>query len=386
MTISTPPSARSAERSGFSEALALFFLNGFLFGNWAARIPDVKLHFGLSDGDMGLLLLTLGGGAVAAFLLFGRTVDQVGAGRFSIMSAAAMALMLPLVGLADSVVLLGVALILLGMTGGGLDMAMNVYGAEVEARRAQPSLSRMHGMWSVGFGVGSGSLIVAQSLSLDMAGQFAVSGGVMLLLALLCYPRMIPSARMTETCGPIFVWPKGAILGLSVIIAIAFAGEGAVLDWTGIHMVEGLGATLEDGATALAIFSIVMVVLRLSGDALIARLGAIRVVTASGLFVCAAAVILFTASTHIGIYLAMVFFAVGFAPLAPIAFSAAGRSGDMTLGRAMAALSLFGYGSLLLGPVAMGFVAEVTSLPAAFLGLGVIALFGLVALGRSRIV
>ncbi|MEO1539444.1 MAG: MFS transporter [Pseudomonadota bacterium] len=384
MTISTPPSARSAERSGFAEALGLFFLNGFLFGTWAARIPDVKLRFDLSEAAMGGLLLTLGIGAVVAFLLLGRSVDRIGAARFSAWSAVAMALVLPLIALSDTVLALGAALIAFGMIGGALDMAMNVYGAEVEARRAAPSMSRMHGMWSVGFGCGSGALILAQGAGLGMLEQFAGVAALMLLVALACMSRMVPSTTGQDTGGRIFVMPRGAVLGLCLIIAIAFAGEGAVLDWTGIHIVEGLSGTLGEGATALAIFSIVMVVLRLTGDYVVARIGARRVVIASGTFILAGGALMFWSDSTLGVYAAMVLFATGFAPLAPTAFSAAGRSRDMSLGRAMAALSLFGYGSLLFGPVAMGMIAEVTSLPMAFLGLGVLALICLARLGRRQ--
>lgn len=51
---------------------AMFFLNGLLFGVWAARISFFKSEHALSVGTLGLLLLVLAGGAIVSFPLAGR--------------------------------------------------------------------------------------------------------------------------------------------------------------------------------------------------------------------------------------------------------------------------------------------------------------------------
>jgi hypothetical protein len=49
----------------------LFFANGCGLGSWLPHIPDVKLWHGLSDGVLGLALLAIAGGAVAALPVAG---------------------------------------------------------------------------------------------------------------------------------------------------------------------------------------------------------------------------------------------------------------------------------------------------------------------------
>ena len=51
---------------------AVFVGNGVAFGAWAASIPRVREASGLTDGALGVLLLCVSLGAVAAMQLAGR--------------------------------------------------------------------------------------------------------------------------------------------------------------------------------------------------------------------------------------------------------------------------------------------------------------------------
>ena len=48
---------------------ALFLLLGFQYATWASRLPAVKARLGLSDAEVGLLLMACGVGAAASFPL-----------------------------------------------------------------------------------------------------------------------------------------------------------------------------------------------------------------------------------------------------------------------------------------------------------------------------
>ena len=64
---------------------AVFVANGLAFGAWAASIPRVRAGAGLSDGTLGVLLLCISLGAVAAMQVAGRYAGngpgQIGTAR-----------------------------------------------------------------------------------------------------------------------------------------------------------------------------------------------------------------------------------------------------------------------------------------------------------------
>jgi MFS family permease len=60
---------------------ALFFANGCGLGSWVPHIPDVKLWHGLSDAVLGLALLAIAAGAVAALPVAGALVARSGSRR-----------------------------------------------------------------------------------------------------------------------------------------------------------------------------------------------------------------------------------------------------------------------------------------------------------------
>src|SRR4029077_21099473 len=60
---------------------AIFFLNGLLFGAWAARIPAIRDRLALSDGELGLALALLPVGAIIAMPLAGALAARAGSRR-----------------------------------------------------------------------------------------------------------------------------------------------------------------------------------------------------------------------------------------------------------------------------------------------------------------
>jgi fucose permease len=115
-----------------------------------------------------------------------------------------------------------------------------------------------------------------------------------------------------------------------------------------------------------------MIVFRLTGDALVRRLGPARVLMGGALL---AAVGLVAALTAPGLWLATPGFALvgaGVANIVPIMFSAAGRQG--AAGVSMVATA--GYGAVMAAPPLIGFVSQAAGLRSALmlLALGAIGM------------
>jgi MFS family permease len=136
-------------------------------------------------------------------------------------------------------------------------------------------------------------------------------------------------------------------------------------DWSAVY----LSGTLETGpgfaAAGYAAFSLTMAAGRLIGDRLTQRLGPVTLVRSGG----ALAALGLGLSLAVGQpAVALVGFAcagAGFSIVLPVALSAAGRAKDAAPGPAIAAVSTAGYLGFLIGPPAIGFLAEAVGLGAA---------------------
>ena len=111
---------------------AAFLANSILFGTWAARLPAIKQRFDLSHDALGLLLLLMAAGAICGFPIAGKLADRHGGARITRILWALMVLSMLGLALAPGIWLLALAIICFGLSGGGMDVAMNVWATEAE--------------------------------------------------------------------------------------------------------------------------------------------------------------------------------------------------------------------------------------------------------------
>ena len=133
-------------------------------------------------------------------------------------------------------------------------------------------------------------------------------------------------------------------------------------DWSAVFLRESTHASEGTAALGYTVFSATMVATRLAGDAIVARLGPVAVVRASG---TVASIGIATVVTSSAVQMALIGFAligIGYAVVMPLVFSRAARDPHTAPGTAIAAVATLGYGGMLLGPVVVGFVAHMTSL------------------------
>src|SRR5215471_20805911 len=79
-------------REARNAVYVVFFGNGFLFANWAARIPQVRTELGITPGVLGLILGCLAVGSGIGTPLSGLIISRLGETRtVSVMAVAAAA-------------------------------------------------------------------------------------------------------------------------------------------------------------------------------------------------------------------------------------------------------------------------------------------------------
>lgn len=346
---------------------AAFVANGVFFGVWAARIPAVAETFSLDHNDLGLLLLLLALGAIVFFPIAGRMADRHGAPLVSRILILGKAISMTGLAFAPNIWCLALALFAFGASHGGMDVAMNAWASDVERKVGRAWMPSFHAMWSLGAGIGA------------LSGYFAVSAGIdyswhFLLIALLVpmiglWGMNIPwatKAKTTLTKTPIFPIPKGMLLLVGLLAFCATLGEGAMADWSAIYLIEVAKTEEKFAPIGLAVFSGMMVAMRMAGGVVISRLGQTKAGLFSGIMaVLGSSIAIFATSTAV-IIAGFAFMGMGYALAMPLAFSRAGNDPHTPPAQAIASVATLGYGGILLGPPVIGFLSELISLRGAF--------------------
>jgi predicted MFS family arabinose efflux permease len=355
----------SADRPATRLATRLAFLvAGFGMACWAPLVPFAKARLAVDDGTLGLLLLCLGIGSVAAMLVTGSLSARYGGKPFIIAGGLGLAVLLPPLAVAGSPLTLALALLGFGAALGSIDVAMNIHAVEVERAASRPLMSGFHALFSIGGFAGSAVMTALLSLNFGTLASTLVASALILIAMFLAWPRLLRSARAEG--GPLFVRPHGIVVLLALLAAITFLVEGAVLDW-GALLVIGAGLVpAAQGGLGYMLFSIAMTTGRLCGDAVVARVGDRATLVWGSLLTVTGFAVLLLAPAAVVAMAGFLLIGFGASNLVPILFRRAGAQTVMPVGLAVAAITTTGYAGVLAGPAAVGFVAKLTGLATAF--------------------
>jgi len=355
----------TADRPATRLATRLSFLvAGFGIACWAPLVPFAKARLAVDDGTLGLLLLCLGIGSVAAMLVTGILSARYGSRPFIIAGGLGLVALLPLLAVAGSPLTLAVSLLAFGGALGSIDVAMNIHAVEVERAAGRLLMSGFHALFSIGGFAGSAVMTFLLSLHLDLLASTLVCSVLMLAATLIAWPRLLRSAQAHD--GPLFVLPHGIVVLLALLAAVTVLVEGALLDWSALLVIgAGLVAPAQ-GGIGYMLFSIAMTTGRLGGDAAVARLGDRATLVGGSLLTVAGFVVLLLAPVAIVAMAGFLLIGFGASNLVPILFRRTGAQKVMPTGLAVAALTTTGYAGILVGPAAVGFVAKLAGLSTAF--------------------
>jgi predicted MFS family arabinose efflux permease len=357
--------AISADRPATRLATRLAFLaTGFALACWAPLVPFAKARLGVDDGQLGLLLLCLGFGSILAMPITGMLSARLGARPMILLGGVGAGLLLPALAFANSPVALGMALLGFGASVGTLDVAINAHAVEVEAASKRPLMSGFHAHFSIGGFIGAGGMTLLLSSGVAPLAS-ALCAGV-LTLAIIGGASGGLLRTKPAGGGAAFAFPKGIVLLIAGLTAVTFLTEGAILDWSALLITSRDMVPASQGGVGYMLFSMAMTVGRLLGDAIVARLGARRMLIVGGLLAVAGFVVLLAEPLRPIATAGFLLIGLGASNIVPVLFSAAGRQRTMPPALAIAAITTTGYAGILAGPAAMGFVAKAVGLTASF--------------------
>lgn len=351
-------------RTAWWANVVLFLVHGLVVSTWVSRIPAIKAALHLPNGLLGLTLLSSAFGAVLFIPFTGILIGRYGSKKVCIFSSVAFCLSLIPLAASPNVYLLAAALFFYGAVAAAMDVSMNAQGVEIERGLGKPTMSRFHGMFSLGGMVGAsiGGMIAARAI--NPLPHFTGSA-VLNTLAVLAVAPLLLETHVDPHSGehrlPFNRIPP-VLLALSAIGFCILLSEGAMADWTAVYLRQNLHAGEGAAAAGYAVFSASMATFRFAGDWITAKLGPLKTVrTASSL----AAIGLTSALIMPKAEWSLPGFAIagmGFSVIIPLVFGGGGRVKGINPGAGIATVTGIGYVGFIVGPPAIGFASDLVTL------------------------
>ncbi|MFQ6330145.1 MFS transporter [Nocardia sp. CWNU-33] len=348
-----------------------FGLQGFFFAVVLTHLPQQKERFGLSDGlivgSVVLVSLLAGGGSVAAEQLAirwsSRTTLRIGLLGIAITGCA--------IAMAPNTIVLLVTLGCYGFAVGIVDASTNMQAVFIQHGYGTFILSSFYAAWSAGSITGALFVSGCEALGVTLRESVLTAAGVVLVLGLVLGPRLLGAdeaeadqaeaaaaeseSGATEPSGTVAF---SAYLVFGIAMALVFAIDLAVGNWSALYLTDDLLASSATAALALAAYQGTSLIARLTGDLWVRRFGPRRVVQVAATIGVVGLTVVVAAPGPVVAIVGFLVAGLGMPVIAPLCFSEAGQ---LTTGRAldalMARLNLFNYAGTLVGGGVVGAIA-----------------------------
>ena len=353
-------------------AKALFFVGGFGCASWAPMVPMLKARLALTEDVLGMLLLCVGIGSLLTMPLSGAAAGKWGCRRVLVTTGIFYGMVLVLLSMVQSVYMLVPLVLLLGAFMGTVDVVVNVLAVIVEKKSGKRLMSGMHAFWSIGGFAGAGIFSIWLSAGLNHFQAAMIAWGIILVLLAEFRPHLMTTGGEKRE-GAILAIPRGIVVFIGMVAFVSFLIEGAIMDWGGVFLTSVKHFDMNMAGIGFTVFSAAMLIMRLTGDWAVNRLGG-GVVTIGGAVLAGAGfVLLIVATVAWLLYLGFFIIGIGSANIVPVFYSLMGKQKVMPVNQAVSAVSTLGYLGILMGPAVIGFVANSTSLYVSFGLLGALA-------------
>ena len=348
--------------------MALFLIQPIAFGSWLAMIPYIKETLGLTKSDLALALLGMPIALIPTLQLASRIVAKIGPRKTFAYLLPVQTIVVLIPFAATGTVTLFMALACLGAVVAFLEVGLNTYAGRLEKATGLHIMSRCHGFWALGVGVGSFLAtqlffigpIWAVLLICAVTAGFGVWAGLSL-------PRLVgqddgPAPKPQK----LRQMPKALFVISFFVLAVTMA-EGAMSDWAAVYLAERWGSGPEDAGIAVTVFAGFLATGRFLGDWLKARIGAQRAARLTVMLAILGLLALTIPNDTIFVFIGLALVGVGVSIGFPLGISAAAALDDTHEAQNIATMAMIAMSGFLVGPPVIGFLAESFSLRAALM-------------------
>ena len=344
----------------YRQAINLFFLiNGFIFANWAARIPRIQTDYILDNRLLGFILLAHSIGAFIAMPVTGWLIHKFGSKSITMISGILFPLFFGLIPLMPDYPLLLLPFFFMGMATGIMDVAMNAQAVFVENHLNKPIMTMFHAIFSIGMVAGGLAGGFFTSMEIGLVEHFASMSVISLIVLLWASKFLFPEDPANDDEEEVlFAIPRGPIVGLGVIAFCCMMGEGAMTDWSTNYMKNIVGSAKDFQTFGLIAFAAMMTVGRLFGDRGRVIFGDKKMMVGGAVLSLAGMLFVLTLLHPILVILGFGMVGLGLSNIVPIVYSLAGSFPGIQPGVGIAMSTTIGYTGFMFGPAIIGFLAD----------------------------
>jgi fucose permease len=290
---------RPGDRRALQSVSAQFFANGVVYASFVPQLPEIREQVGISIGALGVVLMLASISGLVGSLLTGRVIARLGTRRVMIGGAILSIGSLPLVGFASTSAVLVIGLVGLLFFDVFIDVAMNVQGSALSARRSTPVMNRLHGLWSLGGVAGGIVTVLVTRADIDVSVHLSLVALALLGVLMYVAPGLL---RVDEHQEPEPARPHSGegLRGTDIIatdeiddalrhrrfgpaaLLLAVGGSTAMMleitnsDWAAFRLSEDFGSSGGVASAAFLMFTVGMTIGRLGGDWVQVRVGSMR--------------------------------------------------------------------------------------------------------------
>lgn len=408
----TPISQR--DRRATVAVAVQFAANGAFFASFMPRLPELRDAIGGTTQAVGALLTVASCSGLLASFTVRAVIARFGTRTALVVGSLTIAVALGLVGAASHWAAALAALAVMYFFDVYVDVAMNMQGSWLSARRRRPIISRLHGLWSLGAVAGGLAASALADSTVSLRAHLTWAAAILAVASVLIgtqllstdevpadavpadvpgsihgEPTLVPpgellpealvpgSAATTEHSGrrTVSAAPRAGTI-VSGRLAFFVAGFGSVtietagMVWAAFRLTDDLDAGSTAGALAYVAMMGGMTAARLYGDHLTERFGSTQLMNGSALLAAgglvAAGLVPFAWVTLIAFLLA----GFGTGALAPRLYDVAARSDDGGAG-GLAALTAGIRAAIIVVPIGGAAIAGATSIGVAIAVLAV---------------
>ena len=344
----------------------LYTCFSLIFSTWVTYIPHIAEQLGITEGKIGKAIFFSALGAFFMIRICRHIIDKVGIGRYAYFALISYCICFFGPFLAYDYTSLCVSLFIFGMAGSSFAISLNSLTATIEKQDKIYVMSASHGFWSIGgmIGAATGSFIAAFVHNPILH----ITGLVLIILVI--------ETRFKHH----YYWRKGEHVGIikrrkahfKPLILIALIGlvimvsEGAIADWSALYLKKIIVLDLKYIGFGYSAFAMAMMIGRFSGDSLSRKLGSWRLISLSIVLGLIGFLLILVINPVISI---LGFFVVGlgFSVVVPEVYRLASNVEGVKTADAVSFVAATTNIGFMLGPVVLGFIAELRSLHLSFM-------------------
>ncbi|HEX9826071.1 MAG TPA: MFS transporter [Flavobacteriaceae bacterium] len=351
----------------FAPAFVFATIN-IIFGTWAIYIPAIKSKLGIDEGDLGLAIFCMAVGTLIMILLAPKLINMLGVGRATCFGVFFFLFSFIIPFGTSQYLWFCFGMFTVGLFAGFTDVTMNALVSEIEKKDKVHIMSANHGFFSLGgfLGAGIGGFFLTKDI-LPINHLLVVI--LILLVVNLIFLRKYITVSSEKLEDNTFNFDLvSPLIVLGIVAFFIMATEGAIVDWSALYLEKVSLAKLSWIGLGYTVFSATMALGRFFGDAISSRFGS-KPLILGGIFIAS---IGFSCILMVGLVIALIGFGlvgIGLSVVIPELFRLAGTVKGLDASIGISFVSGIGFLGFLVGPVLLGFLAELSSLKLSFLAL-----------------